>query len=132
MKISNYSVNELLSKANAIKNTAVTLETFKFIVGLYFKPLDLKQELVDCFKFFDKKEAGKINAEAFKLMLGEQGISQVEIDEFIADAKIDKKGEIDYMAYAKRVAEGEVEKKVEPKNKFSTKSKKWNSCKQFK
>ena len=87
---------------------------------------------MDCFKFFDKKEAGKINAEAFKLMLGEQGISQVEIDEFIADAKIDKNGEIDYMAYAKRVAEGEVEKKVEPKNKFSTMRKKWNSCKQFK
>ena len=124
MKISDYSINELVRNANSGKTGTITLETFKTIVGLYFKPLDMKQELVDCFKFFDKKEVGKVNADAFKLMLAEQGITQAEIDEFMADAKVDKKGEIDYMAYAKRVAEGEVEKKIEPKNKFSTKSKK--------
>ena len=125
VKINDYTLSELLRGANVTKDASVvTLEQFKTMVEMHFKKIDLKQELIDTFKIFDKPDAGKLKAEEFKAILAEMGISQAEIDDFIENAKVDKKGEIDYAAMAKRFAEGEPAPKVDPKKTLSTRSKK--------
>ena len=42
------------------------------------------------------------------------GIESTEIDEFMIEAKVDKKGEIDYAALVLRIAEGEKELPKKP------------------
>ena len=82
----------------------------------------MKQELIETFRIFDKNETGKVNGEAFKAILTDEGIPQEDVDEFMAEMKLTKTGDIDYAAFAKRVAEGEVEKKPEVK-RFGSKKK---------
>lgn len=52
------------------------------------------------------------------------GIEDHEIESFLAEAKVDKKGEIDYAALATRIAEGEKEPPKQPSkptNKYKSK-----------
>ncbi|KAG0291918.1 hypothetical protein BGZ98_002816 [Dissophora globulifera] len=98
-------IQELVAQADPSGSNIVSFDALSKIAlrpdG--YKPAGTVPELVDGFKAFDPENTGSISATELRHVLTTMGevLSTEELDAFLASAKIDKDGQVNYESFVR-------------------------------
>ena len=107
-RLSKKEIDEELKRADSdfLKRQAVDFDTVKYVVGYRWNKMGKEEEAKECFKLFDKRDKGYINAGDLKQVLSnylEFPVSEHDIQDFINECggNVDGKGNIEFREFAK-------------------------------
>ncbi|KAF8925427.1 hypothetical protein BGZ58_000821 [Dissophora ornata] len=98
-------IQELVAQADPSGSTVVSFDTFTKIAlrpdG--YKPSGKVDDLIDGFKAFDPENTGNISATELRHVLTTMGevLSTEEVDAFMANAKIEQDGQVNYESFVR-------------------------------
>eukprot|EP00980_Cylindrotheca_fusiformis_P020267 scaffold7330_cov146-Cylindrotheca_fusiformis.AAC.6 len=101
------SLKHAIEKYDNGKNQIMFADFVDFMARKMTDPGLNEEDILDSFSVFDKDKNGLVNAQELKHVLAKMGefMSASEVDSILADADIDKNGNIKYKAFVKKLNE---------------------------
>ncbi|XP_064626474.1 neo-calmodulin-like [Lineus longissimus] len=95
-------VKDLIREADADGNGTIDFNEFVAMVEEHWQLLDSEEEIIACFKYFDRNGNGYITASELKTVMTSVGerLTQAEADEMIREADLDMDGQVNYFEFA--------------------------------